>query len=61
MEKTAADRAGKVNERERLRLLRAFDDVVPRIPRRAAAAVDKELKSVRTARRRGGRRHGRLG
>jgi hypothetical protein len=51
------DRIGRLSERERLRLLRAFDELVPRIPARSAAEVDRELKSVRRARRAGGRRH----
>ena len=51
------DRIGRLSERERLRLLRAFDELVPRIPARSAAEVDRELKSIRQARRAGGRRH----
>lgn len=50
------ERIGRLGERERLRLLRTFDEVVPRIPPRAAADVDRELKAVRLARRSGGRR-----
>jgi hypothetical protein len=51
------DRIGRLSESERLRLLRAFDELVPRIPTRGAAEVDRELKSVRQARSTGGRRH----
>ena len=51
-----ADRIGTLSERERLHVLRLFDDLVPRIPRRSAEAVDRELKAIRTARRHGGRR-----
>lgn len=51
-----ADRIGKLSERERLHVLRVFDDLVPRIPARPAAAVDRELEAIRAARRRGGRR-----
>ncbi len=51
-----ADRAGKLSEAERLKLLRVFDELVPRIPSRPAAAVDRELQALRQARRRGGRR-----
>jgi hypothetical protein len=51
------DRIGRLSERERLRLLRAFDELVPRIPAHSAAEVDRELKSIRQARRAGGRRH----
>ena len=50
------DRIGRLSARERSALLRAFDDFVPRIPRRAAAAVDREIEEVRSARRAGGRR-----
>jgi flagellar motor switch protein FliG len=50
------DRLGRLNERERARMLRAFDEFVPRIPRRSAAAVDRELAKIREARRTGGRR-----
>ena len=52
-----AQRIGRLRERERLRLLEVFDQVVPRIPRRAARSTDAELAAVRRARRRGGRRH----
>jgi len=49
-------RVGRLSEAERLRLLRVFDEVVPRIPQRPAAEVERELRAVREARRRGGRR-----
>ena len=52
-----ADRIGKLSEAERLRLLQAFDTLVPRIPARPAAKVDQEMRAIRDARRRGGRRH----
>jgi hypothetical protein len=42
---------------EKLRLLRVFDELVSRIPARSAAEVDRELRSIRAARRAGGRRH----
>jgi len=51
-----AGRVGKLAEPERLRLLRLFDEVVPRIPWRPAAAVDREIDEVRRNRRAGGRR-----
>ncbi|MGA3044242.1 MAG: ribbon-helix-helix domain-containing protein [Bryobacteraceae bacterium] len=51
------DRIGRLSEPERLRMLRAFDDLVPRIPNRSAAEVDRELNSIRRARKAGGRRH----
>lgn len=50
-------RAGKLTEEERQRLLTAFDRLVPKIPPRPAAAVERELRGIRAARRRGGRRH----
>lgn len=50
------DRIGRLSERERLSLLRTFDDVVPRIPAREAGEVERELKALRRARRSGGRR-----
>lgn len=55
-----ADRIGRLSEPERLRLLEVFDEVLPKIPARPAAEVDRELRAVRAARRRGGRRLGRL-
>lgn len=53
-----AARAGKLSERERQRLLRAFDDLVPKIPRRPVREVEHEIGAIRAARRRGGRRKG---
>ena len=50
------ERIGRLSERERLHLLRVFDEVVPRIPGRALAEVRKELEAIRRARRAGGRR-----
>jgi hypothetical protein len=51
------DRIGRLSETERLRMLRAFDELVPRIPARRAAEADRELRSIRRARTAGGRRH----
>jgi hypothetical protein len=51
------DRIGRLSGSERLRLLRAFDELVPRIPDRGAAEVDRELSSIRQSRRAGGRGH----
>ena len=48
-------RIGRLGEEERLRLLRTFDEVVPAIPERPAAEVDREIEQVREARRTGGR------
>jgi Ribbon-helix-helix domain len=50
-----SDRVGRLSERERLRLLRVFDEVVPLIPQRPLAQVKKEIEEVRRARRAGGR------
>ena len=52
-----AARAGRLSEQERRRMLKAFDDVVERIPLRPAKSADVELATVRRARRQGGRRH----
>ena len=51
-----AERVGRLGEGERLRLLAVFDDLIQRIPKRPAAAVDREVEALRRARRRGGRR-----
>ena len=53
-----AARVGRLSEDERAELLRAFDRLLPAVPRKAAAAVDAELRELRAARRRGGRRQG---
>jgi predicted DNA-binding protein len=50
------ERIGQLSERERVRMLRVFDELVPRIPARPLAEVDKELRAIRAARRAGGRR-----
>ncbi len=52
-----AARAGRLSEQERRRMLKAFDDVVERIPLRPVKSADIELAAVRRARRQGGRRH----
>ncbi len=49
-------RVGRLSEAERLRLLAAFDEHVPRIPERPASEVEAELEAIRRARRGGGRR-----
>ncbi|MFQ5742415.1 MAG: ribbon-helix-helix protein, CopG family [Acidobacteriota bacterium] len=51
-----ATRIGRLSEGERLRLLRVFDEVVPRIPSRPLARVEEELEAIRRSRRGGGRR-----
>lgn len=51
-------RVGRLSEGERLRLLAAFDELVPRIPERSQAEVEAELEEIRVARRGGGRLSG---
>jgi hypothetical protein len=53
-----SERKGRLSEAERRRLLSAFDQLVPAIPERPAAEVDKEIDSIREARHQGGRRAG---
>ena len=50
-----SDRADRLSERERRRMLAAFDELVPQIPERPASEVDAELAEIRMARRGGGR------
>jgi hypothetical protein len=50
------DRIGRLSERERTHLLRSFDQLVPKIPRRSVAAVEQELGALRRARRAAGRK-----
>ncbi len=49
------ERIGRLSERERLAMLRAFDELVPAIPPRPAGEVERELEQLRRARREGGR------
>ena len=51
-----SDRAGRLSERERQRLLEAFDRLVPGIPSRPLRDLERELSELRRARRAGGRR-----
>ena len=51
-------RAGRLTEAERLRLLAAFDEHIPRIQGRPLAEVKAELDELRQARRGGGRAGG---
>lgn len=50
------DRIGRLSERERAGMLRAFDELVPKIPSRSATEVDGELSTIKKARKMGGRR-----
>jgi predicted transcriptional regulator len=52
-----ADRIGRLSEAERVRTLAALDAIVRKKPTRSSADVDRELQSIRMARRGGGRRH----
>jgi hypothetical protein len=54
-----SERIGRLSDRERLKMLRTFDEVIPRIPERSAREVARELKAIRQARRSGGRRSSR--
>lgn len=49
-------RLGRLSERERLRLLKTFDELLPTIPTKSDEEVDRELAEIRRARRTGGRR-----
>lgn len=51
-----AARTDRVSERERLRMLNILDGLRKAPTSRSASAVDAELRAVRAARRRGGRR-----
>lgn len=51
-----AQRAGRLSENERLRLLKVFDEVVGQIPKGPARPVDLEITNIRRARQQGGRR-----
>ena len=53
-----SERIGRLSEAERLKMLRIFDEVVPRIPYRTIEEVEKELNGIRQARRSSGRRSG---
>lgn len=50
-----AARAGRMSEKERQHMLRAFDRHTREIPDRPAEEVDRELEEIRRARRAGGR------
>ncbi len=52
-----AARADRLSERERLHLMGVLQRLRGAKPTRPAADVDAELRSVRAARRTGGRRH----
>jgi hypothetical protein len=51
----------RMSERKRSSMLRAFDELTPKIPVRPAAAADRELAQLRVGRRTGGRGRFRAG
>lgn len=51
-------RLDRLSDSERDSMLRAFDELVPAIPARARAEVDRELREVRRARKTAGLRSG---
>lgn len=51
-----ASRIGRLSDAERVAMLRTFDRLVPALPSRPVAQVDAELRALRAARRRAGRR-----
>jgi len=50
-------RVGRLSDSERRQMLRTLDRLVPRIPRRPLAEVERELDEIRRSRRAGGRRN----
>ena len=48
--------ADRLSESERLRFLKAFDELVPLIPPHSRKDIDAEIPEIRRARRPGGRR-----
>jgi predicted transcriptional regulator len=51
-----SERADRLTEAERTRMLAALDEFAKQPPTRSAAEVDAELEEIRRARRSGGRR-----
>jgi predicted DNA-binding protein len=51
-----SERIGRLSDGERAKMLRTFDEMVPRIPPRDLREAQKEQRDVRSARRKGGRR-----
>jgi predicted DNA-binding protein len=52
-----AERTGQLSDRERRHALNVLERLRAQKPTRPATGVDRELRSVRAARRAGGRRH----
>ena len=53
----STERANKLSEREKARLLAVLDRMIARKPSRPQKEVDAEIADIRQARRTGGRRH----
>jgi metal-responsive CopG/Arc/MetJ family transcriptional regulator len=53
-----AAQVGRLTDDERDRMLDIFDRVVPAVPARPEAEVEREIADIRSARRRGGRGSG---
>lgn len=51
-----ASRADRLSDEERKRMLKVFDRMTMRSPRRTQAEVDAEIAEIRAARKTGGRR-----
>ena len=49
-------RSDRLSEAERLRMLRAIDEIMKKPPTRSQAEVDRELRDLRASRRQGWRR-----
>ena len=49
-------RLGRLSEAERIRILRALDELAPLVPGRTRADIDSELQEIEFARRSGRRR-----
>ena len=54
--KEYSERVGRLSEGERLQILEVFDELMHTIPERPVEQVEREIESVRLARRGGGRR-----
>jgi nitrogen-specific signal transduction histidine kinase len=50
-----SERVGRLSERERLRMLQLFDELVPALPSKPASRARREIEEIRHARRTGGR------
>ena len=50
------ERMGRLSEGERVKMLRTFDEMVPRIPARDVREAQQEKRAIRRARRNGGRK-----